>query len=230
MIENILNYQKLDTKLYNLERSLREDEAKKVVSNMIAFVKSEQSKLLSIENDAKNEVKNFEQLNKEYEDSVKILDELVKIKVEALDDNQTREIADRINQITNKINILERKINTFKDKVNNILKSFENTKKSIVVSKQKYKESKEKYDKKVAELTPEIDKLNKELKKLESGIDKNLLSRYKQTKQDNIFPVFVPVISSTCGGCRMEISHALMQKLKDKGYIECEQCHRIIYL
>ena len=54
MIENMLNYQKLDTKLYNLERSLREDEAKKVVSNMIAFVKSEQSKLLRIWRFGKN--------------------------------------------------------------------------------------------------------------------------------------------------------------------------------
>lgn len=197
---------------------------------MIAFVKSEQNKLLSIENEAKNEVNNFNMLNKEYEDSVKLLEDLVKIKVETLDDNQTRSVADKINQVTNKINVLERKINTFNDKVNNILKSFENTKKSIVISKQKYKESKEKYDKKVAELTPEIEKITKELKKLEAGIDKNLMARYKQTKQDNIFPVFVPAISSTCGGCRMEISHALMQKLKDKGYIECEQCHRIIYL
>ena len=32
-----------------------------------------------------------------------------------------------------------------------------------------------------------------------------------------------------CGGCRVDMPMSLVSKLSDKGYIECENCHRIIY-
>ena len=65
---------------------------------------------------------------------------------------------------------------------------------------------------------------------LEKQIDANLLSKYKHLRQDKIFPVFVPLNSNACGGCSMALPAALMNKLKENGYLECEQCRRYIYI
>lgn len=230
MDEKILNYQKLDAKLVKLERELAGDESKKIVSNMIASVKSSQNKLLAYEKEAEEEIAEFNDLKKEYTVCVKALEDLLKVKVATMEEKNVKDLADKINQTSNKLSILERKINTFSDKANNILKNSEAIKKSIVAGKQKYKESKELYEKKVAALTPEMEKIKKELVVLEKSVDKDLLAKYKHLKQDNIFPVFVPATLNSCGGCRMEIPHAHMQNIKDKGFIECEQCRRIIYI
>lgn len=230
MLEKILNYQKLDSQLNKYERNLENDEAKKTVNNMIGYVKTSQNKLHSIEAEAEEQFGVFENLNKEYESCLKTINALVKKDTAKLDEAKVKELADTINQVNNQLNILERKISAYSDIVNNLLKSFEATKNNIVIGKQKYSQSKQVYDGKMAEFTPKIDKIKKELLILEKDIDKNIMAKYKHLKQDNIFPVFVPLSASSCGGCRMEQSSAHIQRLKDKGYMECEQCHRIIYI
>lgn len=230
MLEKILNYQKLDSQLNACERDLENDEAKKTVNNMIKYVKTSQNKLHSIESEAEEQFGAFEKLNQEYESCLKTINALIKKDTSKLDEAQVKELADTINQVNNQISILERRISAYADIVNNLLKNFEATKNNIMVGRQKYSKSKEVYDKKVAECSPKIEKIKKELTVLEKDIEKPIMAKYKQLKQDNIFPVFVPLSLSTCGGCRMEQSSAHIQKLKEKGYIECEQCHRILYI
>ena len=115
------------------------------------------------------------------------------------------------------------------EKVRNVLSNFDLAKKRYNQARDKYNKHKELYDKDVESISPEICKKTEDVKKLEHNIDPNLLSKYKQKRQDNIYPVFVPCLDKACGGCRMELPSASYANLKKEGLLVCEHCRRIIY-
>ena len=85
------------------------------------------------------------------------------------------------------------------------------------------------YEKEEADIKPQLDKIYSELKTLEKEVEPRVLSKYKSIRQDRIFPVLVPLMDKSCGGCMMELSYAAQAKLKEQGYLECEHCRRMIY-
>ena len=198
-------------------------EEKQIMNKMIAFVKDAQNKSGALENSAKQLVDDYKKTKAEYE---KVLANIQKL-IES--DVQNEKTLGVINTYSSDLYMLERKLNIIVTKTQETLKNFGVAKNNVIKAKQKHKECKEKYDAKINEITPKIAKLKQEQKKLESTIDEKMLAKYKSVLRDNIFPVLVPVSNKLCGGCRMEIPMGKMDKLKNGGFIICEQCGRIIY-
>ena len=133
------------------------------------------------------------------------------------------------NSIINNLNILEKKLFSEAENLNITLNEFENAKKQYGSARAKYNEHKQAYDNLLKSKEPEITKIKSDLSKLESGIEPKLLNKYKQLRSDKLYPAFVRLIDKSCGGCRMELSAAEIEKVKNNGYMECDNCHRIIY-
>lgn len=223
MIENILKYQELDRQIRLLEKESANMEEKQIMNKMIAFVKDAQNKSGALENNAKQLVDDYKKTKAEYE---KVLANIQKL-IES--DTQNEKTLGIINTYSSDLYMLERKLNIIVTKTQETLKQFGVAKNNVIKAKQKHKECKEKYDAKINEITPKVNKLKQEQKKLESVVDEKMLSKYKSVLHDNIFPVLVPVSNKLCGGCRMEIPMGKMDKLKNDGFIVCEQCGRVIY-
>ncbi len=130
--------------------------------------------------------------------------------------------------ILNNLNILEKKLFSEAEILNNTLNEFNLAKKTYGTAKAKYVENKKAYDDELDKYNPQIEQIKKELTKLEKSVDSKLLSKYKQLRADKIYPVFVILKDKACGWCRMERSAAEIDKLKAQGYMECENCHRIM--
>ena len=109
------------------------------------------------------------------------------------------------------------------------MKIFESFEKAIGLLNSIENSEKELYDKESGDLQLQINEKTKEVKKLESSVDADILTKYKQRRKEVDFPVIVPVIDKTCGGCHMELPSAFLANLKSKGVLECEHCHRYIY-
>ena len=62
MLEAILEYQKKDGQLVKIENEISNSKAKKVVNQMVAVVKDGQQKIVSIEKNANNLIKSFQDL------------------------------------------------------------------------------------------------------------------------------------------------------------------------
>ena len=230
MLTNILKYQDLDSKLVSLQKSLDEHTLKKSVASMVAQVKGEQNKLITLENQAQATLKEFDSLKAEYEKSIAKMNDLLKVDTEKLSEAEFEALIKKTAELSNVLNNLERKVSTSGMKVNQILQQFDAAKKNIIISRTKHKEAKEKYDAIKAQTEPQIAAIEKQMKDLEPTIDSAILAKYKHIRQDNIMPVFVPLTNSSCGGCRMEMSAAFVNKVKDKGCLECEQCRRLVYI
>ncbi len=228
-IEKILEYQKKDFDIIKLERQLENNEDKKIYQSMIGVVKDAQNKSTSLDKEANALIQEYKNLEKTYNENLKSCGVVLNTKLDKISENDLTNVSTVASDLINNMSILEKKLMYLAERVNAILSEFENTKKRYNVAKQKYSAHKTAYEKKQSELMPEIEKKRQEIKKLESGIDPVYLAKYKQRRADKMYPVLVPLIDKTCGGCRMELPSASLQKLKENGFLECEHCRRIIY-
>lgn len=230
MLTNILKYQALEEKLLALQKRLDDHPAKTAVSNMVIKVKTEQNKLLNLENQAEQLLKEFDNLKQDYEKSLKKMNEYLKVDTDNIDETKFDALIKNTESLSNTLNNLERKISTTGMRVNQILQQFDNAKKNIIVSRNEHKKAKEKLENVKTELEPQITSIQKQMLELEKNIEPKIMLKYKHLRQDNIFPVFVPLNNNSCGGCRMEVSAAFINKVKEKGCLECEQCRRLVYI
>ncbi len=228
-LKTILNYQKKDAELIRLERELNNNENKKAYTQMISVVKDAQNRSNSLEKQAGELLSIYQNLKKTYEDNIKSANVVIGRKLETASISDLDTIEEIASNIVNNLSILEKKLLQEAEKVNAVLVDFDQTRKRYNLARDKYTKHKELFDEESKKLEPAIAEKTKEIKKLEAGIDPVILAKYKQRRQDNIFPVLVPCVDKACGGCRMELPYANLSTLKTKGVLECEHCRRIIY-
>jgi len=230
MLNNILEYQKKDAQLVAIEKEIADSPAKKVVNQMVEYVKTAQQKLVAIEKNASSLIVEFEELKNQFNNSIKTVDDLTKQKLEILKDDELKENVNLVTQENARILNIEKNISTLSAKINTTLIEFEKTKEQGKLAKKKYEQGMQAYNEFVQSKQNLIHKLKRELAELEKNVDGKLLAKYKELRSDKKFPIFVPLMGHSCGGCSMELPIAKFDKLKTTGILECENCHRIIYL
>lgn len=230
MLQKLLEYQNLERKLINLKRELETHISKVTLNKVIIMVKDEQNKLLALDEKAKNLMQEYEKSKKEYEETFESISNLSKLNTDSLTEEEISKNIESLNKFTSSLGFLERTLSSQQGVVSKIIESFETCKNNIVILKQKYKDSKISYDKVESTIRPQCEEIKKQMQEMEKHLDKTMLSKYKQLRQDKIFPIFVPLNQSACGGCSMALPKALIDKLKQDGYLECEQCKRYIYI
>lgn len=228
-LKKILDYQKKDFELYKLERTLNENENKKIFVEMKNVVQNAQNKRNILEKQAGDLLSDYNNLKKNYEENIKSANIILGKKMETASEADLDLIEEIASKISNNLSILEKMLLQEAEKVNAVLVEFNQIRKKNNLAKEKYLKHKELYENESKALQPEILEKQKEIKKLEADLDPAILSKYKQRRQDNIIPVFVPCIDKSCGGCHMELPYANLATLKSKGVLECEHCRRIIY-
>lgn len=226
-IQKILDYQTKDFEAIKLQKQLDTNEDKRAYEQMVDVVKNLQNRSINLEKEAGNLIEDYEQLKKTYEDNAKSAAVVTSKNLENIED------IDAISEVTNNIvanmSILEKKLLAMAERVNAILSEFEVSKKKYNEAREKHRNHKSKFEAESDKITPLIVKIEAELKLLEPDISVEVLKKYNQRRQDKIFPVFVPLVDKSCGGCRMQIPSASLETLKTKGFLECEHCRRIIY-
>ncbi len=230
MIKEILEYQALDAKLVSIEKEIANSPAKQTANKMVEYVKSAQQTLVTLEHNASKLILEYEKLNNQYQSAIKDVDKLSKQKFENLSKDELRENANLTTQINSNILNIERNIALLSDKIVKILKEFEKTKEQAKTAKLKFEQNKNAYNKLVETKQASIEELKQDLAKVEKTVDKDILKKYKELRGDNKFPIFVPLINESCGGCVMNMPRARLDKLKANKILECENCHRMIYL
>lgn len=228
-MNKLLEYQRLDVQKSKIEKELQNSEEKNVMAKMISYVKEASNKSAKFENDAKGYIDEYNKLKSDYEKNQKLVEKLTKLSANSISMEEVDESLVSLNSISSEMFMIERKLNILITKVKELLKNFESAKQTALKARAKHKESKEKYDKKASMLQPKIDELTETLSKMEKDLNKEDFAKYKQLKNDNIFPVFVPLNEKVCSACRMEVPSAKFDKLKNEKYIVCEQCRRLIY-
>ena len=229
MIDKVLNYQKLDAKALKLEKNLANNENKKQANLMIKFVKDASEKSVKLNKEAGKLTKELDKLKEVQQKGFNIVEKYSNQKLEKLSLDEIKSLEQKVARASGQLKELEQRLLSHANKVTSVLQEFEMTKKKVLLARQKHKENKEAYEEELKKQTPEIQKIRKELEKLEKELDKELFAKYKTLKKDDVFPVIVVLRESNCGGCGVGLPAATLNLIKEKGYIQCENCRRIIY-
>lgn len=229
MLEAILEYQKKDGELVKIEKEISESKAKKVVNQMVGIVKDAQQKIVSTEKNANVLIKNYEELSKSFLSQQKLANNYLKLKLETEDTEVLAEYEKNIKDATTNILVLQKNIAKLSKNISETLKQFEQYKNEVIEAKKKHAQGMSAYQKLLESRTKEIESLKKELLSLEKKVEPKLLAKYKKMREDKKFPIFVPLLNNSCGGCSMGLAVSQVNKLEEKGMLECENCHRIIY-
>ena len=227
-MEGILKYQEIDIEIKKIEAEIMENKDRKNALKMQQFLKDAQSKLVELEKRAGETIKAYNQYREIYNKMAKNL-EVAEKNSGGEDVSKNEGLLDAIETITSNLNKLDKEMSavinnctSIQNEVSSIMKSARTAKANMQKYKEDFAAYKAQMDEKIAELK---DKLAKQAK----NCDKTLLAKYKQKAAEKT-NVFVPEVSNRCGGCRMEISASKLNKLKTDGFIECENCGRIIYI
>lgn len=229
-LTNLLKYQELDEKLYEVEQKLTKSPARKRASELSKIAKNAQAKSTELENEAGNILKEIDDIKEKFEQNKKSLESLVGKDLENLSMEDLDKISSLKSKILGNLNYLEKHLQKHAESVNRILMDFNKTKKMYDEARRQFLECKAKIDEETKTLEPEKARLEKELETLSKSVESKLLAEYKKRRSDNIFPVVVPLEGTNfCGRCRMELPMAAISKIKDVGVITCEHCKRLVY-
>ena len=229
-LTNLLKYQELDEKLYNVEQRLTKSPARKRAGELSKIAKNAQVKSNELELEAGKVLKEIEDVKAKFEENKNSLQSLLNKDLDKLSMEDLDKITSLKAKILSNLNFLEKHLQKHAELVNRILTDFNKTKKMYDEARVQFIECKNKIDEETKALEPEKERLVKELEELSKSVEKNLLAEYKKRRNDNIFPVVVPLEGTNfCGRCRMELPMVAISRIKDVGVITCEHCKRLVY-
>ena len=124
-----------------------------------------------------------------------------------------------IKEATTNLLLIQKNIAKLSKSITETLKQFEQYKNDVIDAKKKHAQGMAAYNKLVESHAEEIENLKKELAKLEKKVDAKMLAKYKKMREDKKFPIFVPLLNSSCGGCSMGLAVSQVNKLEEKGML-----------
>lgn len=228
-ISKILDYQKLDGELFALEKSLRDNPNRKIASDMHKRATEAQKRAEDLEKMAKDLLTRVDKIKDQFEQQNKALAQILAKDVDKMEEQEIAQLSSSKDKLLQNSNILDKNLSKLAESVKMVIDEYQKTSKIFADARNKYNSSKAELDKNSAEIEPKKQELIKKLASEEKNLDKNILEKYKKLRNDNIFPVLVPLTNNHCGFCKMELAVAVVSKINEQGFMQCEHCHRIIY-
>jgi len=228
-LEKILAYQNLDSKLYKIEKQVRESENKKTVSKMHENMKNAQERSVKLEEKAGAILAEIDKIKQQYAVQENKMKEFMGKDLTVLSKAELEKYNVLKEKLSQNLTILDKNLSSLAETINGILADFNKTIKVFNSSRDEYLKSKENYENEVKGVEKEKQDLEKQLLLLEKDVDAQTLENYKKRRKENIFPVLVPLSGDSCGWCHVQLSYANISTLENDGILTCEHCHRIIY-
>lgn len=227
-MKEILEYQKLDGKIRKIENEIKNSEDRKNASKMQDYLRDSQVKLVKLEEQSEKLVKIQKKAIEAYNDFALKLEQAIKEEKSSTPAEVSAQM-EKLNSFHAICAKLEKDIESLKTSLEKVSAEFDAIMKNSKTAKGNFEVYKNRFNEMKKSREPELAELTRERDELSKTIDAKIMEKYRQ-KVESKSPVFVPSTNSTCGGCRMEISGSKMKSLKEQGFIECENCGRIIYL
>lgn len=230
MDKKILEYQKIDIKLHKIKKEISNQSGSGMSQELVNQVKQWQNKILALEEDAKRLMAELNKLVEVQKKGIALVEKYKNTDIDKLSGDELKDFDAKTMQTANQLAELDSRIAKHTAQVKKVVLDYEMYRKKILSAKQKRDEQKQNVATIKSQKEPDLEELKSKLLSLEKTINPSVIGRYKSLKQDGIFPVLVPLADNRCGGCRMQLSAGALDKLKNNGTLECEQCRRIIYL
>lgn len=230
-IDRLLEYQAIDSEILKIDLEFRALPIYREYHFSINSYRDAQAAVKRLNGEAENlhkqmvnAIEQYANLNKQISDAEKELDDIDDI-------NQADFYSRNIEKTLSELQQLSKSISELSIKIDEHRQSYDKALKQGREAKLKGTEAKPVYDKALLDVKPKIDELKSKMMGLEKDLENKAVNQYKQLRSAKRFPAIVKLHGeSSCGGCFMELAGNSVEILKSKGYIECPNCSRLIYI
>ena len=219
MIEKLLEYQKIDADLKNIENELKKSEEFKKYAQAVKFLKTVTDSKAQIEAKAASLLLGMQNLQDRLKKLSDDKNEFTGID-EVEDENMLAFLKKKSAELSSQYASLEAELTLSYKKL------MANTK--AMLSQQD--EYKLKYEELCKEKETEKSKIKKQLELIAKDIPSEYLAKYKEKRKDPKFPIVYELKDKHCTACGTELSQLELSRLKNEKIIECENCRRLIFI
>ncbi|MFA6867131.1 MAG: hypothetical protein WCR54_06395 [Clostridia bacterium] len=229
-LQKMLEYQKIDSKIYRLEKEYNELEEKKEFNKYQGYYKEKAKSVIIGQKEFENIVEKLNGLLvKAKELNVNKFDLSIEsnnaFENEEDFDNYEKKLKKyqtELNAINETSNELQKKLSDLsqsnKQILNKLRQSQELASKFFGVIQQKKKKMQE-------QAKPEILKRDA----IKAEIDEDIFKIYEERRNHHIFPVFMPYNEPNCGACGIDVKAEISEKFNSQTFVECPHCRRLLY-
>ena len=224
----ILEIQKLDAQKRKARAGIEASKENKLLRQFTNVMKEGRTFVANIAAAAGEMISEYNKVLKKYEMIAGKAEITAKQKPERSDLDSVSSLVDSTNSLASECAMMEQRMRELTDKSSKLLNDYNIAMNQLKNTKQKVDTLKDMIAKMQENLEPQLKEIDEKIKVLEPNVDKEAYAVYKKMRDDNIFPVYVKLNGNRCGGCQMELPLSFIEKLKSKGQLPCEECHRII--
>ncbi len=230
-LQTLIGYQAMDKNLLNIEKELAATEEKKKYAQARKFLKNAQVTLDGYENKAVALSGELSRLEAQYNEIASELKEFSEIDFSEMEENEGEAayLKKNAQSLADKLRVIKRDLASVKERMDAATKDYRELKKKTLAMQKQFREYKEKYAVVAQGKEAEIQSVRSQLAAMEKDIPADVLERYKNRRKEGLWPVLCPLKGDRCGVCSMDLPRAAISLLNEKGVIECENCHRLIY-
>lgn len=229
MNNNILEYQKLDGTLLDIEKKLKSNESRKMSLKLSAYKQDAEDRLIKIEAKAGELAQSLTTAIANINAVQAVLEEHLKAVDDMQDMEEVKYLKKKIAIELDTLDGYDKTIKSITDDIKAQQDGYNDISAKLPKAVSQLSSATDSFNKIVAEAKPQIDALKEQKKQLEQAVSAELLAEYKKVRAQNLYPVFVELgAGNTCSGCHMTTSVDFTE-MDAHGYVKCENCNRRVY-
>ena len=110
------------------------------------------------------------------------------------------------------------------------MEEYQALKKKVIAAQKQYPVAQKAYQEYNNSKKETAGAITAELAEIAKGLEEEVLHKYQTKRSERIFPIICAIKADRCSKCGMELSIAGKEIVASGKVIECENCHRILYL
>lgn len=224
----LLEYQKVDGELREIEKELSGSEERKKYIQAKKFMETAAEKLEAQDKRAQELKELARKLTKEAEEIAKAISEYAELDEMVESGGDVTFYKKTVQSLIERLRMTKGELSKLVSDIENACEEYKKMKKATISMQKQFKEYSEKFKELKNSRADEVEAINARLGKISANIPKEILSKYHAKRKERIFPVVAPLTNGRCI-CGMDFAIAQQGALSDGGIIECEHCHRFIY-
>ena len=229
-MKTVLEIQKLDRQIRALEREVDKCPASIDFKNYKKVLQEGKARFEKLEAQAGELLKNYEVAMNKYSRLKGDSEILRKRNVENISLDNVADLISDANSLVGELSEENKKMEDIVRRAEEVVRRSADLSNKLTEAKMRSNTFKARIEQKKQEIAPKIAEIESKIKELEPSADKEKYAKYKQMKENGIFPVYVNLEDVFCGGCKVELSLNFIEKLKNARMLTCEHCGRIIML
>ena len=228
VLNELLEYQKVDAKLRKIEQDVASSEEQKKYAQANKFMKSAPERFEAQDRRAAELAALRDDLIRRAEDITRQIAEYSELDEMVEEGGDVSFYKKNAQALLDRLRALKGEMQKLNSDIAATVEEYERFKKQGVLMQKQYKEYKAKRDEPVSAHKQEVSALRERLAEIGKKIPADILAKYQQKRRENIFPILAPLTGNMCV-CGMDFPLALQERLAGGNVVECEHCRRFVY-